>query len=167
MKVRNLYFGAAVAAVALCASAEAYGQQTVYVDETVAVTEFECDNNDHYFSNWRNNWFIQLGAGINQPFVERGDGVDRDIKAIDRKRMTVAYNFGFGRWFSPYIGFRINAIGGALHWDNPTKAQPYNGWTRGQARERQLRADVGYVQLAGRREPQPCILHHPVRRLRR
>lgn len=131
MKVRNLYFGAAVAAVALCASAEAYGQQTVYVDETVAVTDFECDNNDHYFSNWRNNWFIQLGAGINQPFVERGDGVDRDIKAIDRKRMTVAYNFGFGRWFSPYIGFRINAIGGALHWDNPTKAQPYNGWTRG------------------------------------
>lgn len=131
MKVRNLYFGAAVAAVAVCASAEAYGQQTTYVDETVAVTEFDCDNNSHYFSNWRNNWFIQLGAGINQPFVEKGIGVARDIKDIDSKRMTVAYNFGFGRWFSPYIGFRINAIGGALHWDNPTLAQPYNGWTRG------------------------------------
>lgn len=131
MKVRNLYFGAAVAAVAVCASAEAYGQQTTYVDETIAVTEFDCDNNSHYFSNWRDNWFIQLGAGINQPFVEKGVGIGRDIKDIDRKRMTVAYNFGFGRWFSPYIGFRINAIGGALHWDNPTAAQPYNGWTRG------------------------------------
>jgi len=131
MKVRNLYFGAAVAAVAVCASAEAYGQQTTYVDETIAVTEFDCDNNSHYFSNWRDNWFIQLGAGINQPFVEKGVGIGRDIKDIDRKRMTVAYNFGFGRWFSPYIGFRINAIGGALHWDNPTASQPYNGWTRG------------------------------------
>ena len=131
MKVRNLYFGAALATVALCASGEAYAQTPVYVDETVDVTEFECDPNNHYFSNWRNNWFIQLGAGINQPFVEKGTGIDRDIKDIDRKRMTVAYNFGFGRWFSPYIGFRINAIGGALHWDNPTKAQPYNGWTRG------------------------------------
>ncbi|MCM1004689.1 MAG: OmpA family protein [Prevotella sp.] len=130
MKVRNLYFGAAVAAVALCSASDANAQQTVFVDETVAVTEYECDPNTHYFSNWRNNWFIQLGAGINQPFVEKGTGVDRDIKSIDRKRMTVAYNFGFGRWFSPYIGFRINAIGGAMHWDNPTKAQPYNGWTR-------------------------------------
>ncbi|MCM1318812.1 MAG: OmpA family protein [Muribaculaceae bacterium] len=129
MKVRNLYFGAAVAAVALCASTDA-NAQTVYESETIAVTEFECDPNPHYFSNWRNNWFIQLGAGINQPFVERGDGIREDIKAIDRKRMTVAYNFGFGRWFSPYLGFRINAIGGAMHWDNPTLAQPHNGWTR-------------------------------------
>lgn len=130
MKVKNLYFGVAAAA-ALCFSAQAGAQEAVYVDETVAVTEFNCDNTNHYFANWRNNWFIQLGAGINQPFVERGVGVrEGDIKAIDAKRMTAVYNFGFGRWMSPYLGFRINAIGGALHWDNPTAAEPYNGWTR-------------------------------------
>lgn len=128
MKVRNLYFGAAFCAAVFALSATADAQE--YVDETVSVTEYSCDNTDHYFANWRNNWFIQLGAGINQPFVEKGVGIDRDIKDIDRKRMTAAYNFGFGRWMSPYLGFRINAIGGALHWDNPTKAEPYNGWTR-------------------------------------
>lgn len=130
MKVRSFYYVAALCAGALCMSAEANAQETTYVEETVAVSEYNCDNTNHYFSNWRNNWFIQLGAGINQPFVEKGIGVDRDIKDIDQKRMTATYNFGFGRWMSPYLGFRINAIGGALHWDNPTAAEPYNGWTK-------------------------------------
>lgn len=128
MKVRNLYFGAALCAAAFCATG---AQAQEYVEESVSVTEFSCDNTDHYFANWRNNWFIQLGAGINQPFVEKGMGIDRDIKDIDRKRMTATYNFGFGRWMSPYLGFRINAVGGVLHWDNPTADQPFNGWTRG------------------------------------
>ncbi len=134
MKVRNFYFAAALCAGALAVSNSASAQNATYVDESVAVTEYNCDNNNHYFSNWRNNWFIQLGAGINQPFVERGVGVNPDIKSIDKKRMTVAYNFGFGRWFSPYLGFRINAIGGALHWDNPVavyaNGRGANGWTR-------------------------------------
>lgn len=125
MKVKNLYYFAALCAGAFCVS-EANAQEVVAVSETT----YECDSNDHYFANWRDNWFIQLGAGINQPFVERGVGIDREIDAIARERMTVAYNFGFGRWMSPYLGFRINAIGGALHWDNPTKAEPMNGWTR-------------------------------------
>lgn len=128
MKVRNLYIGAALCAAAVCAPA-ASAQEAVYVVEE-ATTVATCDNTDHYFSNWRNNWFLQLGAGINQPFVERGVGVDQDIKAIDRQRMTVAYNLGFGRWMSPYLGFRINAIGGALHWDNPTMEKPLYGWTK-------------------------------------
>lgn len=135
MKVKNFY-----CVVALCAAGFAMGntaaaQDAYVVDESVAVTEYECDNNNHYYSNWRNNWFIQLGAGINQPFVEKGVGVDPDIKSIDKKRMTAVYNFGFGRWFSPYLGFRINALGGALHWDNPMEitndGRGYNGWTKG------------------------------------
>jgi len=130
MKVKHLYIGSALCAAALC-SLPASAQNAVYEEETVSVTEYSCDNTNHYFANWRNNWFIQLGAGINQPFVERGVGIDTDIDAIDRQRMTAAYNFGFGRWMSPYLGFRINAIGGALHWDNPTKDQPLNGWTKG------------------------------------
>lgn len=131
MKVRNLYIGSALCAAAVC-SAPVNAQQTVYVDETVSETVYSCDNTNHTYSNWRNNWFIQLGAGINQPFVERGVDVRQDgVKAIDRHRMTVAYNFGFGRWMSPYLGFRLNAVGGALHWDNPTYAQPNNGWTKG------------------------------------
>ena len=133
MKVRNFYFVAALCAAGFCASGTANAQEAVF--ESVSVTEYTCDNTNHYFANWRNNWFIQLGAGINQPFVEKGVGVHpSEIKDIDRKRMTVAYNFGFGRWMSPYLGFRINAIGGALHWDNPVAVLPNgrgdNGWTR-------------------------------------
>ena len=129
MKARNLYCLAALCAGSFLTGNVANAQNTV-VEESVSVTEFTCDNSNHYFSNWRNNWFIQLGAGINQPFVERGVGVEEPGDAINRRQMTVAYNFGFGRWMSPYLGFRINAIGGALHWDNPTVAQPNNGWTR-------------------------------------
>lgn len=128
MKAKNLY-----CMMALCAGAAAVPQvanaQEV-VEESVAITEFSCDNTNHYFSNWRDNWFIQIGAGINQPFAERGVGFNSGGHNIERYRMTAAYNFGFGRWMSPYLGFRINAIGGALHWDIPTVAQPNNGWTR-------------------------------------
>lgn len=135
MKVRNFYCVAALAVAGFAFSPAASADEPMLISENGEVTEYSCDNNDYSFANWRQNWFIQLGAGINQPFVEKGLGVDPDIKDIDRKRMTVAYNFGFGRWMSPYLGFRINAIGGALHWDNPVAVLPngrgFNGWTRG------------------------------------
>ena len=126
---KNLYCLAAVAAFAFAGVNSASAQEVV-MDESVTITEFSCDNQNHYYSNWRNNWFIQIGAGVNQPFVERGIGMKAPGHSIDRKKMTAVYNFGFGRWFSPYLAIRINAIGGGLHWDNPTVAEPANGWTR-------------------------------------
>lgn len=121
--------------MAFGAGAMAFGgvadaQQPAVVEENVSVTEFTCDNTTRYYSSWRDNWFIQIGAGINQPFVERGIGVNAPGHSVDRKKMTVTYNFGFGRWFSPYFAFRFNAFGGALHSDVPTLEQPHNGWTR-------------------------------------
>lgn len=129
MKATHLY-----CLSALCAGAMLFGSQSAnaqeIVEETVSVTEYSCDNTTHYFANWRDNWFINIGAGINQPFVERGIGMKDAGHNVNKDKMTVAYNFGFGRWMSPYLGFRINAIGGALHWNNPTLAQPDNGWTK-------------------------------------
>lgn len=128
MKTRNLYY-----AIALCAGTAAYCEpanaQDVFVDEATTVTEFTCDPKTHYFSNWRDNWFIEVNAGINQPFVEKGTFTG---PAVDRKKMTLTYGVGFGRWVSPYIGFRIKALGGAMHWDNPTAPNYNNGWTRAQ-----------------------------------
>lgn len=125
---RNLYY-----AFALCAGSAAFAApasaQDVFVDEATTVTEFTCDNTTRYYSDWRNNWFIEVGAGINQPFVERGQ-VPSTRHAVDRKKMTLTYSFGFGRWISPYIGFRIKALGGAMHWDNPAAPTYKNGWTR-------------------------------------
>lgn len=125
----KLYSLLALPAVAMLAPATASAQDA-FVDETITVTEYSCDNTDHYFSNWRNNWFIQLNAGVNQPFVERGINMTAPGHAVDRKKMTATYGIGFGHWFSPYLGMRITALGGALHWDNPTLADPQNGWSK-------------------------------------
>lgn len=119
--------------LAICASAflvpsATQAQEVVVAEEAATVTEFSCDNVDRYSSSWRDNWFIQVGAGINQPVVERGNGSYNGRPYIDRQLMTPEYNFAVGRWFTPYVGFRLNALGGVLHWDNPTETRP--GWTR-------------------------------------
>lgn len=131
MKTKHVYTIMALAAGAMALTQSAKAQdQPVYESETVSVTEFTCDPKTHYSSNWRDNWFIQIGAGINQPFVERTlTGVDPE-NAIDNTKMTAVYNFGFGRWFSPYLGFRFNVLGGSIHWDTPTVEQPHNGWSK-------------------------------------
>ncbi len=67
----------------------------------------------HYYSTSRDNWFIQIGAGIQSPFVENY------LPRTDAKhKITAAYNLGFGKWFSPYLGWRISFLGGAMRWDN-------------------------------------------------
>lgn len=120
MKAKNLYYVMALCAGAMmCNSASA---QDVFVDDAVSVTEFTCDNTNHYFSNWRNNWFIEVSAGGNQPLVERGLSADQ-MKSLDAAKWTATYSVGFGRWVSPYIGFRFKGIGGSMHFDMPFENQ--------------------------------------------
>lgn len=101
MKTRNLF-----CLVALCAGVAVgvpANAQDVFVDDATTITEFTCDNTTRYFSNWRNNWFIEVEAGINQPFVERGDV--HSGHAVDHKKMTLTYGLGFGRWYLPILDF--------------------------------------------------------------
>ncbi|MDE7401825.1 MAG: OmpA family protein [Muribaculaceae bacterium] len=124
---KNLYLAMLLGAATLAPAATANAQD-VFVDDAVSVTEFTCDNTDHYFSNWRNNWFIELSAGAGQTLVERGYG-HNNLNVVDRKLWTATYGVGFGRWVSPYVGFRIKATGGVLHSDTPTAFAPNMGWT--------------------------------------
>ncbi len=121
MKAKNLYYVMALCAAGAfaCNSASA---QDVFVDDAASVTEFTCDNNDHYFSNWRDNWFIEVSAGGNQPLVERGHAADH-LKSVDGALWTGTYSVGFGRWVSPYIGFRFKGIGGSIHYCYPQGTQ--------------------------------------------
>ena len=136
MKAKNLYY-----VMALCAGSFAFSNvanaQDVFVDDAVSVTEFTCDNSNHYFSNWRNNWFIEISAGGNQPIVERGQ-VSNTMDAVAAKKWTATYSLGFGRWVSPYIGFRFKGVYGSLHWDSPMPSQPNLGWTHSKHANLQL-----------------------------
>lgn len=98
----------------------ANAQETVAIEEEAIVTEVPCKT--HYYSNGTDNWFIQIGAGVTSPFVENEmpQGVDA------KHHLTAVYNFAFGKWFSPYIGWRLSFLGGALHWDNQTYSK--NKW---------------------------------------
>lgn len=129
MKAKNLYYAIALAAAAFVGTPAS--AQDVFVDDAVSVTEFTCDNKDHYFSNWRDNWFIEISAGGNQPLVERGITEDTQ-KAVEGKKWTAVYSVGVGRWVSPYIGFRFKALGGAYHFDAPTRfSEPTSdAWVR-------------------------------------
>lgn len=109
---KNLILLAACGGMLLAAN-EAKAQETVVVDETVInTTNVECK--DNYYSSWRKNWFIQLGAGAHLPFVED----TRFEKDSWNKQITAIYNVGFGHWFSPYLAFRFTGFYGAAHWDD-------------------------------------------------
>lgn len=130
MKAKNLYCLVALCAGGFAMAPEASAQGVVIEDQTVSVTEFSCDNTNRYFQSWRDNWFIQLGAGINQPFVERGNSVAQAPgHAVRKENMTTVYNIGVGHWFSPYLALRFNALGGSLHWNNPVYANQ-SGWSK-------------------------------------
>ncbi len=119
MKAKNLYYVMALCAGSFACSNVAMAQD-VFVDDAATVTEFTCDNTNHYFSNWRDNWFIEISAGGNQPLVERGYASSKNaLDPVDGKKWTATYSLGFGRWFSPYFGFRFKGNYGSLHWDAP------------------------------------------------
>lgn len=91
--------------------AKAQTETVAVAEETAVITEVPCKT--HYYSTACDNWFIQIGAGINSPFVENylpGGG--------EKHHLTTTYNFGFGKWFSPYIGWRLGFNYASIHWDN-------------------------------------------------
>lgn len=98
--------------IALCMGAgSAAAQDAVITEESVSVTEVpSCDVK--YYNSWRDGWFIQLGAGVNFPVAEGFKNNDIKIGA--------QYAGGFGRWFSPYFGFRFTGAYGNV-------AEPLSG----------------------------------------
>lgn len=111
MKAKSSLALAAFAAVSLLGS-KASAQETVVVEEsTYNFSEIPCKT--HYYSGSKDNWFLQLGAGITSPFME-----NYLENGNAKHHVTALYNVAFGKWFSPYIGWRLGFNGGTLHWDN-------------------------------------------------
>lgn len=113
MKTKAFWALAACGAMTVAGfTASAQTETVVVEEETVVATDVPCKT--HYYSDRSKNWFIQIGAGITSPFVEQNLPKGQDAK----HHMTAVYNVGFGKWFSPYIGWRLGFNGGSLHWDN-------------------------------------------------
>lgn len=66
-----------------------------------------------YYVDGSDDWFIQLGAGAATPFVE-----GRNAQGERQNHFSLNYNVGFGKWFSPYMGWRLAFNGGPLHYEN-------------------------------------------------
>lgn len=89
--------------IASAGSLTAVAQDAVVTEESITVTEVPaCDVK--YYNTWRDGWFLQLGAGVNLPVME---GFEHE-----KKHVGATYNLGFGRWFSPYFGFRFSGYYG-------------------------------------------------------
>lgn len=110
---RHLAFGMATVCIGLLATNSAKAQPDTYVVEEETAITIPVDCKPQYFVNTHDNWFIQLGAGISMPLVE-----NKLINGDAKRHITATYNLGVGRWFSPYIGFRLSGYYGAIHWDN-------------------------------------------------
>ena len=111
---KNLLLGMFVAGVAISLPniAKAQDDGFIVVEEDVTVVDLsQCK--DHYYSSWKDNWFMQMGAGINVPMLE-----NYLPNGKEKHHITTAYNAGFGKWMTPYLGWRMSGLYGAIHWDN-------------------------------------------------
>lgn len=91
----------------------ASAQEAVVVEETAILTEQVVECKDHYSASWRDNWFIQLGAGVSVPFTENWMANGEDA----HRHMTAVYNLGVGHWFSPYLALRFSGYYGKIHYN--------------------------------------------------
>lgn len=108
---KNLLFVMAAGACAMSPAFKANAQDAVEVSETqIVVTDMPCKT--HYYTDHADNWFIQVGAGINSPFVENRGATGQ------KHKLTAAYNLGVGRWFSPYLAWRLDLQYSQMRWKN-------------------------------------------------
>lgn len=113
--MKKAYIFSAIAGTMMLAAGTASAQDAVVAVSETVVTETTIPCKTNYATSWRDGWFIQLGAGIDVPFFEY------DLRQGDKKHhITPTYNLGFGRWFSPYLGWRLGFNYANLHWDNET-----------------------------------------------
>ena len=111
MKTKHVLYSFALAAIASFAFVETGSAQVTVVEEEVTVTELIPGKPYYYAPKVGNNWYLSLGAGAQTFLTEhKGD-----------PSYTLAMSLALGKWLNPYVGIRLNAMGGSLHTHWPTK----------------------------------------------
>lgn len=96
----------AMAACSFSANAQT-SASPVIVSESESISVIETPGcNPRYYNSWRDGWFVQAGAGVNVTAFE-------GFRHTPAKAAAV-YNAGFGRWFTPYLGFRFSGYYGNM-----------------------------------------------------
>lgn len=101
MKTKVLLF-ALLSGFVFSVAAQEYQPQVGFSTETGAKTNFKKNRT-------RDNWFISIAGGVSTLFA------DETTKADFKDRLNFAPQFSFGKWLSPYAGFRTQVIGGNIH----------------------------------------------------
>ena len=101
MKIKALLL-AIMAGAVVSVSAQEYKPQVGFSNEAGYKTNFKKNTA-------KDNWFISVAGGASVLFG------DQNGEADFKNRMNFAPQFSFGKWFNPYLGFRIQANGGILH----------------------------------------------------
>ena len=128
----------------------AKAQEAVVVEESV-VTEVPVECKTNYSTSWKDNWYIQAGAGMMVPYVDH-----YNVAGHAKRHITAIYNVGVGHWFSPYLGVRATGFFGKLHTDCGPKADrafsiiPYVGL--GVAYTHGFRGDLAMIPTDGGRK---------------
>jgi outer membrane protein OmpA-like peptidoglycan-associated protein len=73
---------------------------------SIKINAQEIDTTDN---GWKNNWYIEAGGGAQILFSSDVSGL------LPQQRFTPAVSLSVGKWFSPFVGVRLQASGYSLN----------------------------------------------------
>ncbi len=105
MKTKQFFYLCSILCIVLSAAIEARAQVVV---EEVTVAEIVPGKPHYYAESNLDNWYMSIGAGT-QTYLTEHNHSDAHF--------TLAMNVAVGKWITPFIGVRMSAMGGSLHYD--------------------------------------------------
>lgn len=105
MKTKQFFYLCSILCLVCCATHAAQAQVVV---EEVSVAEVVSGRPRYYAESNLDNWYLSVGAGT-QTYLTEHDNSDAHF--------TLAMNMAVGKWITPFVGMRMSAMAGSLHYD--------------------------------------------------
>lgn len=118
MRTKQFIYLCSVACLMPGAAATATAQIVV---EEVTVAELVPGKTHYYEVSNLDNWYLSAGAGT-QTLITEDTGSDA--------LFTLAMNVAAGKWITPFVGMRMSAMAGSLHYDWEVARSQHNASMR-------------------------------------
>lgn len=107
MKTKHFLYTMMLAVVPMFSHVETASAQgeDVAVYEEVSVSDVVNAKPKYYAEKFGDNMYLSIGAGAQTLLAEH----------LGKAKYTLAMNLGLGKWITPNIGVRLNAVAGSLH----------------------------------------------------